>query len=103
MREEYGIQGEESEINGRNSNQGNKDIRNNEDIIKLTQNDVNRNSEETLNQEKDETTSDDSDDKNVEEKFSQLDVHGSVHHDTYLTEMTNKMQLCRTIYHSIVP
>jgi hypothetical protein len=30
-------------------------------------------------------------------------VHGSVHHNTNLTEMTNKMQLCRTIYYSIVP
>jgi len=34
---------------------------------------------------------------------SQLDVHGSVHHNTNLIEMTNKMQLCRTIYYSIVP
>jgi len=33
----------------------------------------------------------------------QLDVHGSVHHNTNLIEMTNKMQLCRTIYYSIVP
>ena len=32
-----------------------------------------------------------------------LDVHGSVHHNTNLIEMTNKMQLCRTIYYSIVP
>jgi hypothetical protein len=31
-----------------------------------------------------------------------FDVHGSVHHNTNLTEMTNKMQLCRTIYYSIV-
>jgi hypothetical protein len=29
-------------------------------------------------------------------------VHGSVHHNTTLIEMTNKMQLCRTIYYSIV-
>jgi len=32
-----------------------------------------------------------------------LDVHGSVHHNTNLIEMTKKMQLYRTIYHSIVP
>ena len=32
-----------------------------------------------------------------------LDVHGSVYHNTDLLEMTNKMQLCRTIYYSIVP
>jgi hypothetical protein len=31
------------------------------------------------------------------------DVHGSVHHNTNLIEMTNNMQLCRTIYYSIVP
>ena len=30
-------------------------------------------------------------------------VHGSVHHNTNLIEITNKMQLCRTIYYSIVP
>jgi hypothetical protein len=30
-------------------------------------------------------------------------VHGSVHHNTNLIETTNKMQLCRTIYYSIVP
>ena len=35
--------------------------------------------------------------------LDKLDVHGSVHHYTNLTEMTNKMQLCRTIYYSIVP
>jgi len=29
--------------------------------------------------------------------------HESAHHNTYLIEMTNKMQLCRTIYYSIVP
>ena len=32
-----------------------------------------------------------------------LDVHGSVHLNTNPIEMTNKMQLCRTIYYSIVP
>jgi hypothetical protein len=31
------------------------------------------------------------------------DVHGSVHNNTNLIEMTNKMQLCRPIYYSIVP
>jgi len=31
-----------------------------------------------------------------------LDDHGSVRHNTNLIEMTNKMQLCRTIYYSIV-
>ena len=36
MSEKYGIQGDENEDDGRNSNQVNKDIRNNEDIIKLT-------------------------------------------------------------------
>jgi len=35
--------------------------------------------------------------------FALFDVHGSVHHNTNLTEMTNKMQLCRTIYYSNVP
>jgi len=29
-------------------------------------------------------------------------VHGALHHHTNLIEMTNKMQLCRTIYYSIV-
>ena len=32
-----------------------------------------------------------------------FDVHGSVHPNTNLIEMSNKMQLCRTIYYSIVP
>jgi len=35
--------------------------------------------------------------------FYKLDVHGSVHHNTNLIEMTNKMQLCRRIYYSIIP
>jgi hypothetical protein len=30
------------------------------------------------------------------------DIRGSVHHNTNLIEITNKMQLCRTIYYSIV-
>jgi len=49
--EEYGIQGDESETDGRNSNHGKKDIRNNEDTIKITQIYVDRNSEERLNQD----------------------------------------------------
>jgi len=32
-----------------------------------------------------------------------FDFHESVHHNTNLTKMTNEMQLCRTIYYSIVP
>jgi hypothetical protein len=35
--------------------------------------------------------------------LNELDVHGNVYHDTNIREMTNKMQLCRTIYYSIVP
>ena len=31
------------------------------------------------------------------------DIHGSVHHNTIVIKLTNKMQLCRTIYYSIVP
>jgi len=31
-----------------------------------------------------------------------LDVHGCVHHNINLIEMTNKMQLCKTIYYFIV-
>ena len=34
---------------------------------------------------------------------TQLDVHGSLHHNSNLIEITNRMQLCRTIYYSIVP
>jgi len=30
-----------------------------------------------------------------------FDIHGSVHHDTIFTEMTNKMQLCRILYCSL--
>ena len=71
MNEKYGNQGDESEVDGRNSNQVNKDIRNNEDIIKLTQNVVNKNGEK-FNQDEDETTSDNSDDKNGEVRFSQI-------------------------------
>jgi len=45
MNEKYGNQGDESEVVGRNSNQVNKDIRNSEDKIKLTQNGVDKNGE----------------------------------------------------------
>jgi len=31
-----------------------------------------------------------------------FDVYGSVHHNTNLIEMTNKMRLCRTNYYSSV-
>ena len=53
MSKKYEFQGNESEVDGRNCNQGNKDIRNNEDIIKLTQNGVDRNGEERFNQDED--------------------------------------------------
>jgi hypothetical protein len=36
-------------------------------------------------------------------KMKETDSHGSVHHNTNLKEMTNKMQLCRMIYYSIAP
>jgi len=32
-----------------------------------------------------------------------LDVHGSVHYNTNLIEMTDKIQLCRTICYCTVP
>jgi hypothetical protein len=34
----------------------------------------------------------------TEDRF---DIHGSVHNDTIITKMTNKMQLCRIIYCSL--
>ena len=71
MSGKYETQGDEREADGRNSNQGNKDFRNNEDIIKLIQTDVERNSEERLNLGEDETTSETSDDKNLEGKSGQ--------------------------------
>jgi hypothetical protein len=70
MSEKYEIQGDESEVGGRNSNQGNMGIRNKEDITQLTQNGVDKNGEERFNQDEDETTSDNSDNKNDEERFS---------------------------------
>ena len=69
MSEKYGILGDASEVDGRNSNQGHKDFGNSEDTIKLTQNGVDKNSEERLNQDEDETTSDNSNDKNDEGKY----------------------------------
>ena len=36
MSEKYGVEGDESGVDGRNSNQGNKDINNNNDIISLS-------------------------------------------------------------------
>ena len=57
MSEKYGVQGDESEVDGRNSNQGNKDISND------------RNSEERFNLYEEESTRDNNGDKNDEEKF----------------------------------
>jgi hypothetical protein len=34
--------------------------------------------------------------------FNPLDVQRSVYHNTDLIEMTNRMQLCKKIYYSIV-
>jgi hypothetical protein len=72
MSEKQEIQGGENEAVGRNSNQGHKDFRKNEDTIKLIQNDVGSNNGEKFNQDKDEAVSDKSDDKNVEGKYSQI-------------------------------
>ena len=60
MSEKYRVQGDESEVDGRNSNQGNKDISNE------------RNSEERFNLDKDESTRDNNGDKNDAEKFRQI-------------------------------
>jgi len=60
MSEKYGVQGDESEVDGRNCNQGNKDISND------------RNSEERFNLDEDESTRDNNGDKNDEEKFRQI-------------------------------
>jgi len=70
MSEKYEMQGDESEVDRRNSNQGNKVIRNNEDIMKFTQNGVDKNGEGRFNQDEDGTTSDNSDDKNAGERIS---------------------------------
>jgi hypothetical protein len=58
MSEKQGIQGGENKADGRNSNQGHKDFRKNEDTIKLIQNDVHSNNGEKFNQDKDQTVSD---------------------------------------------
>jgi hypothetical protein len=60
MSEKYRVQGDESEVDGRNSNQGNKDISNE------------RNSEERFNLDKDESTRDNNGHKNDAEKFRQI-------------------------------
>jgi len=60
MSEKYGVQGDESEVEGRNSHQGNKDINND------------RNSEERFNLDEDESTRDNDGDKNDEDKFRQI-------------------------------
>ena len=60
MSEKYEVQGDESEVDGRNSHQGNKDIGND------------RNSEERFNLDEDESTRDNNGDKNDEEKFRQI-------------------------------
>jgi len=62
MSEKYGVKGDESEVNGRNSNQGNKDISND------------RNSEERFNLDEDESTRDNNGDKNDEEKLGKSTV-----------------------------
>jgi len=60
MSEKYGVQGDESEVDGRNCNEGNKDISND------------RNSEERFNLGEDESTRDNNGDKNNDEKFRQI-------------------------------
>jgi hypothetical protein len=35
--------------------------------------------------------------------FEDFDIHGSVHHNAILIEMTNKMQLYKINYYYIVP
>jgi hypothetical protein len=72
MSEKYEIQGDESEVDGKNLNQENKDIRNKEDIVKTTENCVDSNGEEIFKQDESETTSDNSDDKNDEGRCSQI-------------------------------
>ena len=71
MNEKYENQEDESEVDGRNSNQVKKDIRNSEDKIKLTKNGVDKNAEEKFNQDEDVTTSDKRDDTSGEVRSSQ--------------------------------
>ena len=56
----YGVQGDESEVDGRNSHKGNKDISND------------RSSEERFNLDEDESTRDNNGDEIDEEKFRQI-------------------------------
>jgi hypothetical protein len=72
MSEKYENQGDESEVDGKNPNQENKDIRNMEDIIRSTENCVDRNGEERSKQDESETIGDNSDDKNDEGRCSQI-------------------------------
>jgi len=60
MSEKFRVQGDESEVDGRNFHQGNKDISND------------RNSEERFNLDEDESTGDNNGDKSDEEKFRQI-------------------------------
>jgi len=60
MSDKYGVQGDESVVDGGNGNQGNKDISND------------RNSAERFNLDKDESTRDNNGDKNDDEKFRQI-------------------------------
>jgi len=60
MSEKYGVQGDESEVDSRNSKQRNKNISDD------------RNSEERFNLDEDESTRDNNGDKNDEEKFRQI-------------------------------
>jgi hypothetical protein len=41
--------------------------------------------------------------KKAKIEIKEFDIHGSLHHNTILIKMTNKMQLCGIIYYSIVP
>ena len=65
MRKKCGIQGEENEVDGRNTNQGNRDTR-------LTQNNADRNSEGRLNQTEDDASSDNNDVRNDDEDSALL-------------------------------
>ena len=60
MSERYGVKGDESEVDGRKSHQGNKDLSND------------KNSEERFNMVEDKSTRDNNGDKNNEEMFRQI-------------------------------
>jgi hypothetical protein len=72
MSEKYESQGDESEVDGKNPNQENKDIRNKEDMIKPAENSIDRNGEERSKQDESETISGNSDGKNDEGGYSQV-------------------------------